>query len=54
MNEEKKVKDATMIFTMCCAATYCLTITAVTGYYAFNATAFNAGFTEPCYAKPGT
>jgi hypothetical protein len=54
MDERQKVDDVKMIFTLCCAATYCLTVTIVTGYYAFNQTAYNGGITSLCYASTGS
>jgi hypothetical protein len=40
-----------MLLTLICAATYCLAVTIVTGYYAFNPTAYNGGISSPCYAN---
>ena len=40
---EQKVEDNKMIFTLCCAATYCFCLTVVCGHFAFNSEAYTGG-----------
>lgn len=49
--ETKKVDDAKSIFTLSCAACYCLALTIATGYYYFNQNEFTGGINSDCYAS---